>query len=572
MASLREDYLSQVQRVFLSRACAQHPQRMSQTYSELTRLASRLKQMDPRRSRCLMRPSILITRAMPFHLSSAIPSSVRTGQPRDSPPGKATVLMTNPLSPSPVTPTEHGRGLVPHGMILPLVIASALFLENMDSTVLATSLPAIALDLHQDPIVLKLAFTSYLLSLAVFIPVSGWIADRFGARQVFRLAIAIFTLASLSCAFTSSLQGFIIARAVQGLGGAMMVPVGRLVLVRAIPKSELVQALSYLTLPALVGPVIGPLIGGFLTTYLNWRWIFFINLPMGLVGMILASIYVPNVKAEVQAPLDVTGFFLSGLGLSSLVFGLTVLGREMLPVYVAPGLIVLGIALLYLYTWHARRIPHPILKLALLKLPTFRATVYGGFLFRAGIGSNPFLLPMMLQIGFGLSAFQSGSLTFASSAGAFLMKFTAPSILRRFGFRTILVTNGLISAAFFGSIALFSASTPHLLVLAVLLTGGFFRSLQFTCLNAIAYAEVEPADLSRASSFASVVQQVSGSVGVAFAALILESLQFLRGDTRLEAGDFQIAFAVVAILIAASTLLNRQLDPKAGADVSGHTA
>jgi len=478
--------------------------------------------------------------------------------------------MANDLNDTDLKPTEQTRSLVPHGMILPLVIASALFLENMDSTVLATSLPAIALDLHQDPIVLKLAFTSYLLSLAVFIPISGWMADRFGARQVFRLAIAVFTLASLSCAFTSSLEGFIIARAVQGMGGAMMVPVGRLVLVRAIPKSELVQALSYLTLPALVGPVFGPLIGGFLTTYLNWRWIFFINLPMGLIGIILATLFVPNVKAEEQTALDGKGFILSGLGLSTLVFGLTVLGREMLPLYAAPGLILFGIGLLYLYVRHARDVPNPILQLALLKLPTFRANVYGGFLFRAGIGSNPFLLPLMLQIGFGLTAFESGSLTFASSAGAFLMKFTAPAILRRFGFRTILVINGLISAGLFGVIAIFSAATPHLVILAVLLAGGFFRSLQFTCLNAIAYAEVEPADLGRASSFASVVQQVSGSVGVAFAALILESLQYLRGDSNLDVGDFQIAFGLVALLIAASTLLHRQLDPKAGADVSGH--
>jgi EmrB/QacA subfamily drug resistance transporter len=376
--------------------------------------------------------------------------------------------------PDPALPSEmQTRRIVPRGMVLPLVIASALFLENMDSTVLATSLPAIALDLNQDPIVLKLAFTSYLLSLAVFIPISGWMADRFGGRQVFRLAIAVFTLASLACAFTHTLEGFIIARAVQGLGGAMMVPVGRLVLVRAIPKSELVQALSYLTLPALIGPVVGPLIGGFLTTYLHWRWIFFINLPMGITGIILASIFVPDVKAEHQTKLDTTGFILSGLGLSSLVFGLTILGRDILPLAVAPLLLLVGTGLLTLYVWHAKRVPHPILKLALLKLPTFRTSMVGGFFFRAGIGSNPFLLPLMLQIGFGLTAFQSGSLTFAASAGAFLMKFTAPAILRRFGFRTILISNGLISAGFFALITLFSASTPHLVIWPFCLRAAF---------------------------------------------------------------------------------------------------
>lgn len=470
---------------------------------------------------------------------------------------------------------EDGTGkrrLIPESMILPLVIASALFLENMDSTVLATSLPAIAIDLGIDPIVLKLAFTSYLLSLAVFIPISGWMAERFGARHIFRAAIAVFTLASLACAFTTTLPGFIAARFVQGMGGAMMVPVGRFVLVRAVPKSELVQALSYLTLPALIGPVIGPLIGGFLTTYFHWRWIFFINLPMGILGMVLATRFVPDVKGDQRAPLDGIGFILSGLGLSSLVFGLTILGRDLLPLAAAPGLILFGLICLGLYVLHAKRFDHPILKLSLLSLPTFRTSVMGGFFFRAGIGSNPFLLPLMLQIGFGLSAFQSGSLTFASSAGALIMKFTAPSILKRFGFRQILIVNGLISAGFFGAIAVFSAATPHYLILAVLLTGGFFRSLQFTCLNAIAYAEVEQNDLSRASSFASVVQQISGSMGVAFAAIILESLQFIRGDLTLQPDDFRIAFAIVAVLVASSVLFHRRLDAKAGADVSGHSA
>ena len=462
------------------------------------------------------------------------------------------------------------RRVIPQAMVLPLVIASALFLENMDSTVLATSLPAIALDLHQDPIVLKLAFTSYLLSLAIFIPISGWIADRFGARQVFRIAIAVFTLASLACAFTQSLEGFIIARFVQGLGGAMMVPVGRLVLVRSIPKSDLVQALSYLTLPALIGPVIGPLIGGFLTTYLHWRWIFWINLPMGLIGIVLASIHVPNVKAEVQTPLDMIGFLLSGSGLSMLVFGLTVIGRDVVPTPVALALMISGGLFLLAYIRHARRTEHPLLKLALLKLPTFRTSVIGGFFFRAGIGSNPFLLPLMLQIGFGLNAFESGSLTFASSAGALFMKFTAPRILKHFGFRRILTINGLISAGFFGLMALFSSQTPHLVILLALLAGGYFRSLQFTSLNAIAYADVMPEDLSRASSFASVIQQVSGSIGVAMAALILESLQLMRGDTTLLAGDFRIAFALIALVVASSTLLHRSLAPSAGANVSGH--
>lgn len=489
---------------------------------------------------------------------------------------------TQLASPSRICPKKHmvsngvekvseiGRGLVPSTMILPLVIASALFLENIDGTVLATSLPAIAADLHVDPIILKLTFTSYLLSLAIFIPISGWIADHFGAQKVFCTAIVVFTFASMCCAFTDTLAGFVAARFLQGIGGAMMMPVGRLVLVRSVPKHQLVTALSYLTLPALIGPVIGPVIGGFITTFWQWRWIFFINVPIGLVGLVLALIYVPDIKLDRTVPLDIKGFLLSGCGLAFLVGGFTVLGVEVLSIPAASAFIATGTFLLWAYQRHARRIPAPILDLRLMSYPTFRTSMLGGLWFRIGSGSIPFLLPLMLQLGFGLSAFETGLLTFASAVGALLMKITAPRILKAFGFRTILMVNALLSALFFALIALFTPETSHGLIFVTLFIGGFFRSLQFTCLNAIAFAEVSQQELSGASSFASVVQQVSGSIGVAVAALILESLRAIHHDDTLTVGDFHIAFGLISLVLATSLLFHAMLPRHAGSEVSGH--
>jgi len=449
-----------------------------------------------------------------------------------------------------------------------LIVAVALFMETMDSTVIATSLPAIAADLHEDPIALKLALTSYLLSLAVFIPLSGWMADRFGARTVFRAAIVVFTLGSAACGFAQGLPDFVLFRVIQGMGGAMMVPVGRLVILRTVPKSELISALAWLTIPALMGPVIGPPLGGFITTYISWRWIFWINIPVGLVGVILATLYVANIREEGLPPLDVKGFVLSGIGLAGLAFGFTTIGQGFFPPAVVAGLFAAGIVGCTLYVRHARTAPTPLLDLDLLKVDTFFASVVGGFLYRIGVGALPFLLPLMLQLGFGLNPMQSGLLTFASAVGAVAMKTTAAPILRRFGFKRVLVTNAVVSSLFLAAIALFTAGTPHWIILTVLLVGGFLKSLEFTSINSIAYADIDSKAMSRATSFASVAQQLSLSAGVAIGALVLEAQRMGRGAADVVAGDFPLAFVLVAAIAATSSMIFAMLPKGAGASLS----
>src|SRR4029079_10893650 len=449
-----------------------------------------------------------------------------------------------------------------------LIVAVALFMETMDSTVIATSLPAIAAALHQDPIALKLALTSYLLSLAVFIPLSGWMADRFGARTVFRAAIVVFTLGSALCGFAQGLGDFVLFRVIQGMGGAMMVPVGRLVILRTVPKAELISALAWLTIPALMGPVIGPPLGGFITTYISWRWIFWINIPVGLVGITLATLYVANIREEGLPPLDVKGFILSGIGLAGLAFGFTTIGQGFFPPAVIAGLFAAGIVGCTLYVRHARTAPAPLIDLDLLKVDTFFASVVGGFLYRIGVGALPFLLPLMLQLGFGLNPMQSGLLTFASAVGAVAMKTTAAPILRRFGCKRVLVSNAVLSSLFLAAIALFTAGTPHWIILAVLLVGGFLKSLEFTSINSIAYADIDSKAMSRATSFASVAQQLSLSAGVAIGALVLEAQRMGRGSEDVVAGDFPLAFVLVAAIAATSSLIFAMLPKGAGASLS----
>ncbi|MGA8649551.1 MAG: DHA2 family efflux MFS transporter permease subunit [Xanthobacteraceae bacterium] len=456
--------------------------------------------------------------------------------------------------------------------IVPLIVAVALFMENMDSTVIATSLPAIAQALGTNPLALKLAVTSYLLALAIFIPASGWMADRFGARNVFRSAIVVFVLGSIGCALSGSLEQFVLARIAQGTGGAMMTPVGRLILVRSIDKRLLLNAMALVTIPALIGPICGPPLGGFITTYASWHWIFIINVPIGILGVVMATYYVPHVHAERPAPFDFLGFVLSGLGIGGLAFGLSVMGLALLPAGWVAALIGLGAVSAAAYVIHARRTPAPILDLGLFKLETFRASIFGGFMFRLGIGALPFLLPLLLQIGFDLTPFQSGLITFTAALGSIFMKAAVAAILKRFGYRPVLVYNSLISAAFLAACATFLPGMPFAAMIAILLAGGFFRSLQFTAINTIAYAEIEPPLMSRATALVSVAQQLALSTGVALGALVVEITLLLKHSTTMSAADFPPAFLVVGACTAAASLVFVRLPPNAGAELAGRGA
>ena len=449
--------------------------------------------------------------------------------------------------------------------VVPLIVAVALLMENIDASVLTTSLPAMAIDLATDPIHLKLVLTSYLLALAVFIPASGWAADRFGAKIIFRAAIAVFTIGSIACGLSQNLGELVIARTLQGIGGSMMVPVGRLIVLRTVPRDGLVGALAWLTVPALLGPVMGPPLGGYITTFWNWRWIFWINIPLAVVGILLATLMIPNIREATVARFDIAGFLMAGPGLAAFLTGLTLAGLNLAPLWLVASLIIGGASLTTAFVFHALRVGEPLVDLRLLTLQTFRISVTAGTLFRVGAGALPFLLPLMFQLGFGLTAFQSGMLTFVSGMGAMAMKFAAQPLLRRFGFRGVLVGNAVISALLIAAPALFTPTTPAILMLVILGAGGLSRSLQFTAVNAIAYAEVSGPRLSSATSFTAVLQQLSGSIGITIAAMSLEATGAWRGTSATDIGNFPVVFAVIALLSLSSSLIFARLTPTAGA-------
>lgn len=451
--------------------------------------------------------------------------------------------------------------------ILPMVLAVALFMEHMDSNVITTSLPAIAADLNTNPIALKLAMTSYLVSLSVFIPISGWMADRFTARNVFRIAICVFLLGSLCCAMSFSLQSFVFSRFLQGVGGAMMTPVGRLLLVKSTPKHELVIAFAWFSVPALTGPLVGPPIGGFITTYFTWHWIFLINIPIGFMGLIFASIYLPKDEKPIIRPLDWVGFILSGTALSGFIFGLSIISLPALPEFVGILISLIGIICACFYIRHAKRYTMPLLNLDLFKDDVFARSIIGGSIFRLGIGAIPFLLPMMLQLAFGLSPIQSGLITFVGAIGSLGMKFGAKQVYARFGFRNVLMVGSIVSALFTASNGLFSPATPYPIILAALLIGGFLRSLFFSGVNALAFAHIAKEQTSQATPIAAVAQQASMALGIAIAGAVLETAaSFHKGALRLT--DFHIGFFVIAGISALAYFIFRKLPNDAGHELN----
>jgi EmrB/QacA subfamily drug resistance transporter len=450
-----------------------------------------------------------------------------------------------------------------------LLVAGALFMENLDGTVITTAIPDMARALGARPIDLASGVSAYMLALAVFIPVSGWVADRFGPRRVFAAAVVTFTLASVLCGLSRTVPQFTAARVLQGMGGAMMVPVGRLVVLRTTEKKDLVRAIATLTWPGLVAPILGPPVGGFITTWWTWRWIFFINVPLGLVALALALALIRGAPGE-RRPLDVAGFVLSGVGLSALLYGLEELGRAP-PVRTAVTLAVGATASAWAVA-HLRRAPHPLIDLSTVRVPTFKVTLRGGSFSTAAVLSAPFLLPLFFQVGLGLTPIASGSLLFFLFAGNLAMKTVTTWLLRSFGFRTVLVANGVLVVAGFVACAAFGPGTPRAVIAAVLFASGLFRSTQFTAFNTLGFGDVPAAKMSGASTLFSAVRQMMGAVGVALGAIALDGAQALRGalGTRLALADFRIAFLVVATVAALALVDSCRLPADAGVEVSGH--
>ncbi|MDR6409314.1 MFS transporter [Paraburkholderia terricola] len=455
---------------------------------------------------------------------------------------------------------------------LPYIVAATFFMEYLDTTVIATALPQMAQSFGVGPNSLSLGMTAYMLALAIFIPASGWVADRCGSRTVFVSAIAVFTVASVLCGLSQNVVEFTAARLLQGMGGAMMVPVGRLIVVRSTEKSRMMQAISTITWPAIAAPVIGPPVGGFITTYASWRWIFLLNVPFGLAAMAVAFALVPNLRGSERKPLDVVGLLLSGATLTAILYGAELASQPGENPWVAAAVIGGGLLMGVLAFQHAKRHPHPLIDVSTLKIPTFSVTVVTGSFTRIGIGAVPYLMPLLFQVGFGLSAFKSGLLLLASALGNLGMKALTTRILQRYGFRMVSIVDVAVAGVFIIACGLLTPEVPLALVLFVVFIYGVARSMQFSTLATLAYADVAQPQMSAASTLWSAAAQMTIGLGIAFGAVALRAAAFFNGETTgriFTLDDFRLAFLCAGVLTLVSVIGYMGLAHDAGQSIGG---
>ncbi|HBC8786721.1 MULTISPECIES: MFS transporter [Citrobacter] len=462
---------------------------------------------------------------------------------------------------------ENQRGLSPAA----LLVAGAFFMEFIDGTVIATALPDMAKSFGVQAVDLNIGISAYLITLAVLIPASGWIADRFGARKVFTLALAIFTLASVLCGLSESLESFVAMRILQGVGGALMVPVGRLAVLRTTPKHQLITAIATLTWPALVAPIIGPPLGGFITSYANWRWIFFINVPLGVLAIALALRFIPDIHDDERRPFDIAGFIATSVAMVSLVYAMELLGTQQPQGWLTAGLLALGTVTFLFALHHFRHTTWPMIRLDAMSVPTFRVTLYGGSLFRASISAVPFLLPLMFQVGFGMNAFHAGSLVLAVFVGNLTIKPATTPLIRWLGFKKLLLINGALNVLALLACALITPQTPVWVILLVLYLGGVFRSIQFTGISTLAFADVPGPQMSYANTLFSTATQLAVGLGISLAAIGIRigdevsewlALGYIPGI------NFRLSFVAIAIICLVGMVDTLRLAHDAGSAVS----
>lgn len=452
-----------------------------------------------------------------------------------------------------------------------LIVGGAFFMVLLDSAIIATSLPRMAQTFGVKPVELSIGISMYLLSVAAFVPLSGWLSDRYGARRIFLLSIIVFVGASLACGMADTLETFVLARAAQGLGGALMTPIGRVIVLNHAPKNELVRAMAYITWPALTAPVIGPVVGGFITTYFSWRWNFWINLPIGLLAWILVWRVIPATPPVARRPFDPWGFVLSAAALIAFLLGLESLAHQWLPLLQSLALAAIGVILGVAALRHLRRTPYPLLNLGTFKIPTFAITsIQAGTYVRVGINATPFLLPLLFQLGFGFTPLEAGTYVLVYFLGNLGMKSITTAALRWFGFRSVLVINGVICGLFVAVCGFLSPALGKFWIVVILLCAGLTRSMQYTALNTLGFADIPGSLRSSAATINSMLMQVSMVLAIAFSALLLNGSRFLAQRDAVAPPDFTVTFIAMGLLVAGASLVFVMLPRDAGAEVSGH--